>query len=151
MRFAYLVPLAATALLTAAPAFAQDVDELVIYGPDRDGDVTTLSETVSYADLDLTFASDRDELRHRIVATARDVCRRLGEDPTARSGISRSCQDDAVRGAMSQMRLAVADAETNLAYRADAAATYGAPASAYAPEVDAPPVYDPYLADRPYG
>ena len=52
MRHLAIAAFTAVAAASAAPALAQSVDELTIYG--RPGDVQTLSEAVSYADLDLT-------------------------------------------------------------------------------------------------
>ena len=120
-------PLAACALLAgatlvaAAPAAAQDYpadqrdypsyqddagyqdqqDDIVVqgrWGRVRD-DVDTLSQRVSYADLDLRYAEDRRELRHRVDLTARYLCDRLGEDEGS-SSVVPSCREAAVRDAM---------------------------------------------------
>ena len=112
--------LGATVALSAVPAQAQYayetpayvsatyVDEVVVPGRyGRDGP-NTLSRAVSYRDLDLTTYGGRQVLKMRIRDTARDLCRELGEGP-GNGGplLGRSCVDDAVRGARSQMRVAV--------------------------------------------
>jgi len=85
------------------------VDEIVVpgrYGPDGP---TTLSRAVSHRDLDLRTYEGQRVLRMRIRDTARDLCRLLGEGP-GNGGpllLGRSCEDDAVRGARRQMRVAV--------------------------------------------
>jgi UrcA family protein len=101
----------------AAPVLAQDYypdsqdpqEDIIVNGrwgrvPD---DVQTLSQRVSYADLDLRYSGDRRELRHRVEATARYLCDRLGENDGASSLVS-SCRDAAVRDAM--RRVGTADA-----------------------------------------
>jgi hypothetical protein len=60
MRRTALAILAASAtLIGAAPAFAQPLDELTVTGQLRDDRAQSLSETVSYADLDLSRYADR--------------------------------------------------------------------------------------------
>jgi len=112
----------------AAPAQAQYiyetpsgtyVDEVVVpgrYGPDGP---TTLSRAVSYRDLDLTTYEGRQVLKMRIRDTARDLCRELGEG-RGNGGplLGRSCEDDAVRGARTQMRFAVNRAHARTYYAA---------------------------------
>ena len=95
--------LAGAALLsTAAPSFAQsDPDEMVVTGrygtmPDN---VQSLSQTVSYADLDLSTVGGRAEFRHRLRLTARYLCEKLGESDTG-SGVAPACRDAAVSDAM---------------------------------------------------
>lgn len=97
----------------ATPASAQDdPDDVVVYGrwhhrlPD---DVQTASQRVSYADLDLRYAEDRRELRHRITVTARYLCDRLGESDDYGSSVVRSCREEAVRDAL--QRVGTEDAE----------------------------------------
>jgi UrcA family protein len=85
----------------AAPGIAQDDEELVVTGryarvPDN---VQSLSQTVSYADLDLSTAGGRAELRHRLRLTARYLCDKLGETDTSASVVP-SCRDAAVSDAM---------------------------------------------------
>src|SRR3546814_5192855 len=82
------------AICTAAPlpmtysAIAQDSPEAIIvtgeYGEVPDS-VRTLSQAVSYADLDLSKEAGRDMLRHRVSLTARFLCDKLGETNTSRS------------------------------------------------------------------
>jgi len=95
--------IASAALLGAAvPAVAQSSDEEVIvtgrYGPMPDN-VQSLSQSVSYADLDLSTAAGRAEFRHRLRLTARFLCEKLGESDTATS-VAPSCRDAAVRDAL---------------------------------------------------
>jgi UrcA family protein len=109
----------AGAAAIAAPAAAQTyyyeptVGEVVVtpMGPmyDRDGRVT-MSRVVSYADLDLTTYGGQQILKQRIRATARDICRDLGDVPGATTGslVPRGeCVTEAVRNARGQMQFAV--------------------------------------------
>lgn len=86
------------------PLNAQPVDDIVVTGrygrvPDS---VQSLSQPVSYADLDLSTKLGRDELRRRLRLTARYLCDRLGEsDPS--SSVVPSCRDAAVRDAMNRV------------------------------------------------
>jgi len=125
MRYLALTLTAAGALAAAAPAFAQTVEELTVTGRGARAP-QAITETVSYADLDLNYARDRAILRHRVNVTAGRICDRLNEPGRAAGNLGRSCQDIAVRDAMDQVRLAVADARAGTNY-ADA---YGAPVSA---------------------
>lgn len=98
--------LAGVTMVAAVPALAQEYypdpsEDIVVEGrwgrvPD---DVDSLSQRVSYADLDLRYAEDRRELRHRVDLTARYLCDRLGEDENS-SSIVPSCREAAVRDAM---------------------------------------------------
>lgn len=91
----------AAIMATAAPALAQAEEELVVtgrYGPVPDS-VTSLSQTVSYADLDLSTVGGRAEFRHRLKLTARYLCEKLGESDTAPS-VGQSCRQAAVDDAM---------------------------------------------------
>lgn len=100
----------------AAPVLAQDYDpdsqdDIVVQGrwgrvPD---DAESLSQRVSYADLDLRYADDRRELRHRIEASARYLCNQLGEDESYASSVTRSCREAAVRDAMARVGTIEAD------------------------------------------
>jgi UrcA family protein len=103
---------AAPLILPATPAVAQDeVDELVIIGRiGPDGEPDSLSRPVSYADLDLVYYSDREELKARIRVTARDLCRELGETGVSAGGLGRSCDREAYRDAMKQARIAFDEA-----------------------------------------
>ena len=138
MRLSALATLtAAAALLGAAPALAQTLDELTVTGQLAGPRAQSLSEAVSYSDLDLTRRADRNELRLRINDTARWICTRLNQDSPNPANLGKSCQDIAVRGAMSQVREAFADARSP-AY-ADA---YGTPVSATVSDYADNPVPD---------
>ena len=93
-------------LASAAPVLAQPVpvvvqpapEEIVIMGhygrvPDN---VDSLSMTVGYADLDLSYPGDRRILRQRISLTARYLCDKLGESDTGPG----SCRDEATHDAL---------------------------------------------------
>jgi hypothetical protein len=45
--------------------------------------------------------------------TARDICDELGQDRPNKANLGRSCQDEAVRNAMDQVKIAVAQAFAN--------------------------------------
>jgi UrcA family protein len=96
---------AAALALAGAPALAQSAPEEIIvegrYGTVPDS-VKTLSQAVSYADLDLTTDAGRDVLRQRIRLTARFLCNKLGETSSS-TPLTPSCQDEAVRSAMSRV------------------------------------------------
>lgn len=89
---------------TAAPVFAQTEEEIIVTGrygkvPDN---VQTLSQNVSYADLDLSTKAGKDELRRRLSLTARFLCDKLGEPATASPPVP-SCRDAATRDAMQRV------------------------------------------------
>jgi UrcA family protein len=141
-------PLAAAAALAlaagfavqVAPAKAQDtyVGEVVITAPYRTGPEgpARLSRVVYVGDLDLTTFDGQRALKHRIRATARDVCRELGEGSGNGGPLMRSCEEQAYQDARPQMRVAV-----NRAYEASA---YAYASSAYAADASArEPVYYP--------
>jgi len=120
----------AAAFAVAAPAAAQVydpatdsytgpyVDELVVTGPvGRDGPAR-LSRAVSISDLDLLTRQDQELLRLRIRDTARDLCRALGEDSSGPSPLIPSCEQQAVRDARPQVRLAIAQAYAGARYAA---------------------------------
>jgi UrcA family protein len=91
-------------LATAAPALAQAEEDIIVtgrYGP-APADAQSLSQTVSYADLDLSTAAGRDILRHRLRLTARYLCDKLGESDTAAS-VGPSCRDAAAKDAMNRV------------------------------------------------
>jgi UrcA family protein len=90
----------------------------------------SLSEVVSYADLDLNLRADRDRLVRRVNDTAGRLCDQLNQDPASHHNIGKSCKDVAVRDAMGQVRQAFADASSSPAY----VDTYGTPTSAIAPD-----------------
>ena len=120
--------LALGAAATAAPAAAQYaydnysgayVDEVVVPGTRyryRGDGPATLSRVVSYRDLDLTTYDGQQVLKMRVRATARDICRELGEGRGNGGPLLRSCEDDAVRSARGQMRFAVARAQSRSYY-----------------------------------
>jgi UrcA family protein len=128
MRFLAIATLTAAALLSA-PALAQNIDELTVTG--HGPRAQTLSEAVSYADLDLTLRGDRDTLRRRVSDTAGRLCNQLNQDPASHHNMGKSCKDVAIRGAMDQVRQAFADAGDTAGY----ADTYGAPVSATVPNI----------------
>jgi UrcA family protein len=134
MRLTPRTVLAAAGLAAAAwsaPAFAQSLDELTVTGHALRSQPQSLSETVSFADLDLTLAADRSILERRINAAAGRVCDQLNEPRTDRTNLGHSCQDIAVRNAMPQVRLAFADARAPARFaRAPAAGGFAAQASA---------------------
>lgn len=105
---------AAAALATAAPGFAQAGSEEIIvtgrYGRVPDS-VQSLSQTVGYADLDLSTKAGRDILRHRLRLTARFLCDKLGESDSP--GIVPSCREAAVKDALNR----VGTIEANVAPR----------------------------------
>lgn len=139
LRLAAAAGLAA-ALVAAAPAFAQNLDEVTVSAgaPADDLDVITstahalraqpqsISEKVSYAGLDLTSPHDREVLLTRVNMAAGLICDQLDEAPPSAANLGRSCQEIAVRGAMGQIHLAYADARSS----ADAAGANGQLASA---------------------
>ena len=89
----------------AGPVAAQTttVEELTVTG--RYGRVPestrSLSQTVSYADLDLSTDAGRRELHHRLSLTARYLCDKLGESATG-DALAPSCRDAATRDAMTR-------------------------------------------------
>lgn len=64
--------------------------------------VQTVSQSVSYADLDLSTKSGRDELRHRVNLTARFLCNRMGESNTGDT-LTPSCRQAATTDAMKRV------------------------------------------------
>lgn len=131
--------LIAGAAAAAAPAVAQTVEELTVVGRHGVGPNTrSLSAVVSYRDLDLTTETGRTVLTQRVRSTAQDLCRQLGEDPTAADGVASSCQQDAINSVGEQQRVAIANARPHSyatttpapAPVAPAAESQGQPASA---------------------
>jgi UrcA family protein len=133
---------AAAALATAAPAFAQNLDRITVTAgapaidqDDLDGITDTahalrtrpqsISEDVSYAGLDLNSPHDREVLLTLVNVAAGRICEQLNEPSPSAGNLGHSCQEIAVRGAMSQIHQAYAQAGSP----ADAAAN-GQPASA---------------------
>lgn len=79
-------------------------EEIVITGrygnvPDS---VKTLSQPVSYADLDLSTKDGRDELRRRVSLTARFLCDKLGETASG-DALAPSCRSAATKDAMDRV------------------------------------------------
>ncbi len=89
----------------SSPAIAQAApEEIVVTGqfgqvPDS---VQSLSQAVSYADLDLSTQDGRNELRHRVNLTARFLCEKLGESDSG-SPVAPSCRQAAARDAISRI------------------------------------------------
>jgi UrcA family protein len=135
---------AAGVVLAGTPAFAQTVDELTVTGRlGPDGAPRSLSQAVSYGDLDLRLASDQAALKSRVKDAARDLCDRLGESNTAYAPIVPSCRDAAYNDAISQVKMAVAEAPARNAY----ASAQAADASAVAPmDSDMAAAPDTYVA-----
>jgi UrcA family protein len=154
LRTALLAAAAFAAAGLALPAAAQTVEELTVTGHALRNAPQSLSETVSYADLDLTQARQRAILSQRVNAAAGRVCDQLNEPRPSAGNLGHSCQEIAVRNASDQVRLAVADARnvSRLAY-APAAGSYGAQASAtaYAGLSASPPVPDTPANRARYG
>jgi UrcA family protein len=97
--------IAAATLMIAAPALAQLTDEEIIvtgrYGHVPDN-AQSLSQSVSYADLDLSRQDDRARLKRRISLTARYLCDKLGESDVA-TPPAPSCRDAATSDAMKRV------------------------------------------------
>jgi UrcA family protein len=94
---------AVAAMTGAAPVLAQNSEEIVVigrYGSAPDS-ARTLSQAVSYADLDLSTSAGRSELRQRVKLTARFLCDKLGESNS--SSLTPSCRDEASKSAMSRV------------------------------------------------
>jgi UrcA family protein len=96
--------LAATAMAAfSVPASAQDYEDegIVVVGTYErvPSDAQSLSQKVSYADLDLSTGWGWDEFRHRVHLTARFLCDKLGE-PRVESPPASTCSTAAERDAM---------------------------------------------------
>ena len=95
----------AAAFCLAMPVAAQSgSEEITVTGhngrlPDS---VQTVSQSVSYADLDLSTKSGKDELRHRLNLTARFLCEKLGETDTP-DPVVPTCREAAVKDAMDRV------------------------------------------------
>lgn len=89
----------------ATPAAAQNPPEEIIvtgqYGKVPDS-VRSLSQSVSYADLDLSTDAGRSALKQRLNLTARFLCNKLGESDTS-SPPAPTCREAAVKDAMSRV------------------------------------------------
>jgi UrcA family protein len=100
-----LLVAAGTSALFAIPATAQDSgEEIVVMG--RFGTVPdstrSLSQPVSYADLDLSTQAGRAELRRRVSLTSRYLCEKLGEADSS-GPVLPSCRESATRDAMARI------------------------------------------------
>lgn len=95
--------LAISAIASTAGA-QSSTEEIIVTGRyDRVPDnVRSASQSVSYADLDLSTKAGRDELRHRVNLTARFLCDKLGESATG-DAIAPSCRQAAVRDALDRV------------------------------------------------
>ncbi len=95
------------AMALAAPALAQSAtppEEIIVtgaYGTVPDS-VRSLSQSVSYADLDLGSAQGKKMLRQRVNLTARFLCEKLGESDISSPPVP-SCRDAAVKDAMARV------------------------------------------------
>ncbi|BAV65785.1 UrcA family protein [Sphingobium cloacae] len=86
------------------PASAQTTEEIIVtgrYGKVPDS-VQSLSQNISYADLDLSTKAGKAELRHRVALTARFLCDRLGEPEVASPPVP-SCRDAATKDALERV------------------------------------------------
>ncbi|MBD3761459.1 UrcA family protein [Rhizorhabdus sp.] len=100
--------IAGAALITISvpsPLLAQSAEEELVvtgqYGTMPDS-VKSLSQAVSYHDLDLSTGSGRAEIRHRIKLTSRYLCEKLGESGSS-SGVVPSCEQAATTDAMKRI------------------------------------------------
>lgn len=86
--------------MASSTSFAQPTEEIIVTG--RYSDAQSLSQNISYADLDLSTKTGKDELRHRVALTARYLCDKLGESGSS-SAVVPSCRDAAVKDAMGRV------------------------------------------------
>lgn len=108
MKSHHLALLASGACLAlAAPAFAQTAEEVTVFGRyGAGGELRSLSQAVSFADLDLGTKAGQDILHHRISLTARYLCDKLGEGNTSGPLVT-SCRDAATRDAQQQVNMVI--------------------------------------------
>ncbi|MES2493920.1 MAG: UrcA family protein [Pseudomonadota bacterium] len=96
---------AGAALSLGMPALAQTSSEEITvtgrYGQVPDS-VQSISQSVSYADLDLSTAAGKAELRRRLNLTSRYLCDKLGESDSATLP-GPSCRAAAVQDAMARV------------------------------------------------
>ena len=71
----------------------------------------SLSQAVSYSDLNLARWDDALELRHRVRAAAHDVCRELAEAYPLHQISGSNCYRDAVRNGLVRANSAIASAQ----------------------------------------
>ncbi len=92
------------AALSSAPGYAQGTEEIIVTGQGRTPqNVKSLTQAVSYADLDISTEAGKKELRHRVHLTGRYLCDKLGESATTSVTAAPSCRDAAVKDAMSRV------------------------------------------------
>jgi UrcA family protein len=99
-----LAILSAAIALPAASAAQSPPEEIVVtgnYGRAPDS-VRTLSQSVSYADLDLSTKAGLEEMRRRVNLTARFLCDKLGESGTG-GPLAPSCRQAASNDAMKRV------------------------------------------------
>jgi UrcA family protein len=114
---AFAAPAAAQSYVSATSIDGPYVDEVIVPGPSYShGRAGSLSRAVSIADLDLATYGGQQIMKMRVRDTARDLCRILGEGRGAGGSLLPSCEDQAVRDARPQMRLAVKQAYARTAY-----------------------------------
>ena len=99
-----LALIAPSAILSTQASAQSAPEEIIVTGnygrvPES---VRSLSQPISYADLDLSTQGGRAELRHRVNLTARFLCDKLGESSSS-SSIAPSCREAAVKDAMSRV------------------------------------------------
>lgn len=103
---------AVAAAAVGLPALAQEAGGgFTVIGSHRHAP-DEIAASVSYSDLDLSTSAGRATLHHRVRMTARDLCRRIGEDHIGGSVTAPSCEDMAMLGAEPQERAAVAGAQS---------------------------------------
>jgi UrcA family protein len=93
----------AALLMSGGAASAQTVEELTVtgrYGP-AGREPSSLSQVVSYADLDLGTDAGRHVLKQRVKSSARYLCEKLGETSTTTLP-GASCRQAAEKDAMAQ-------------------------------------------------
>ena len=117
---------AAAALLSPAASIAQDREEIQVIAPrlhvtpSRQLGIPerlSLSQEVSYSDLDLRDPNDARELRVRVRAAARDICDRLYEVGPRATANEPSCYRAAYENAMIRASEAIMDARYDRYYR----------------------------------
>jgi UrcA family protein len=95
--------LAGMSLTTAAPAAAQEPQDVSVYGES----LATRTERVAFADLNLASLSDQGRLQHRVSSAVKRVCLYEPEDRLQQSDYS-PCATAAWAGAKPQIADAIA-------------------------------------------
>lgn len=98
-------------LAHAQPQPQAVAEEVVVTAQYKGKELRRLSVPVSYRDLDLTTAKDRETLKRRVKDTAKEACRRLGETDRSGNLPGKSCEQAAVDGAGAQLQFAFAHAK----------------------------------------